>query len=309
MRRSHERGRKDPWWAAVRWRHPERAGARVVAEPRAVAASCPVSNVASYSGTVSLSYTGSVSNAPDGSGGTASESMDHSGEGLDTGPMTPDKADQDFTSTSLSGTSTSTTIYSDTNNGHTTTASLTGDNAPVLGQRRIDLVRLVVVRLLDLDQCRARPVPTRESSPTQASPTPRPARTCRSPQISTFRAASRSGLSGRPFDARGNRGRVLRASARSRRGRVRWPRLWASSGPNGDIGPAQLSWNFTPTFKTKVCDVPTVAGKSLSDAKTALTKANCADRHDHPADLDDRPQGRRHLHHPWRAPWIRPGRR
>ena len=51
--------------------------------------------------------------------------------------------------------------------------------------------------------------------------------------------------------------------------------LGVDSG-TGDLGPAQLSWNFTPTFKTKVCDVPAVAGKSLSDAKTALSKANCA---------------------------------
>ena len=99
----------------------------------AVAASCPVSNVASYSGTVSLSYANSVSNASDGNGGTASESMNHSGDDLTTGPMTPDKADQDFTSTSLSGTVHIDDHYSDTNNGHTTTASLTGDNAPDSG--------------------------------------------------------------------------------------------------------------------------------------------------------------------------------
>lgn len=241
----------------------------------ALASSCSVSNVASYSGTVSLSYTGSVSDVSDGNGGTASESMKHSGDDLSTGTMTPDKADQDFTSTSLGGTFNIDDHYSDTNDGHPTTASLTGDNAPVSGSdASISFVPSSCVYSVSASVGASGThsgvfgdpgISDAAASPTM--PIPSDLTLSGSIMIDAFGTgpATLSGIEAGfynfgPFSTWAHEMATLLGVDPS----------------TGDLGPAQLSWNFTPTFKTEVCDVPAVAGKSLSDAKTALSKANCA---------------------------------
>ena len=241
----------------------------------AVAASCPVSNVASYSGTVSLSYANSVSNVSDGNGGTASESMNHSGDDLTTGPMTPDKADQDFTSTSLSGTVHIDDHYSDTNNGHTTTASLTGDNAPDSGSdASISFVSSSCVYSISTSVGAAGThsgvftdpgISDAASSPNMPIPS----------DLDLSGSITIQAYGTGPLTLPGIEAGFYEFGPFSSWASEMAQLLGVDSG-SGDLGPAQLSWNFTPTFKTKVCDVPTVVGKSLSDAKTALTKANCA---------------------------------
>jgi beta-lactam-binding protein with PASTA domain len=241
----------------------------------ALASSCSVSNVQSYSGTVSLSYSRSVNDAPDGNGGTASESMNHSVDDLTTGPMTPDKADQDFTSTSLSGTVSIDDHYSDTNDGQTTTASLTGDNAPVSGSdASISFVPSSCVYSISASV----EAPGTHSgvfgdpgiSDAASSPNmPIPSDLDLSGSItiqaygtgpSTLAGVEAGFYEFGPFSSWAQEmGHLLGVDSAS-----------------GDLGPAQLSWDFTPVLKTKVCNVPTVAGKSLSAAKTALTRANCA---------------------------------
>jgi len=241
----------------------------------ALASSCSVSNVASYSGTVSLSYTGSVSDVSDGNGGTASESMKHSGDDLTTGPMTPDKADQDFTSTSLGGTVTIDDNYSDTNDGQTTTASLTGNNAPDPGSdASISFVPSSCVYSISASVGAsgthsgvfADPgISDAASSPNMPIPS----------DLDLSGSITIKAYGTGPLTLAGVEAGFYEFGPFSTWAQEMAQLLGVDPG-SGDLGPAQLSWDFTPTFKTKVCDVPTVAGKALSAAKTALTKANCA---------------------------------
>ena len=241
----------------------------------ALASSCSVSNVASYSGTVALSFSGSVGDVSVGNGGTASESMKHSGDDLSTGTMSPDKADQDFTSTSLGGTVSIDDHYSDTNDGHTTTASLTGDNAPEPGSdASISFVPSSCVYSVSASVGASGThsgvfgdpgISDAAASPNM--PIPSDLTLSGSITIDAFGTgpATRSGIEAGFYDF-GPFSTWAHEMAT----------LLGVDPSTGDLGSARLSWNFTPTFKTKVCDVPAVAGKSLSDAKTALSKANCA---------------------------------
>jgi beta-lactam-binding protein with PASTA domain len=249
----------------------------VVALPSTAAAAgaCSVSNVQSYSGTVSLSYSRTVSDAPDGSGGTASETMSHSADGLDAGTMTPDKADEDFTSTSLSGDVSIGDSWSDTNDGHTTTASLTGHNAPVSGsdaEISFDPSSCVYSVSASVEAPGTATGAFTDEGISDAAtspnmPIPTDFNLSGSITIDAFGVG--------PSTLSGIEAGFYEFGPLSTWAHGMATLLGVDSG-TGDLGPAQLSWNFTPTFKTKVCDVPAVAGKSLSDAKTALSKANCA---------------------------------
>ncbi len=252
--------------------------AAVVALPSTAAAagSCSASsNVQSYTGTVSLSYSRTLSDVSDGSGGTASETMNHSADGLDTGTMTPDKADEDFTSTSLSGDVSMGDSWSDTNDGHTTTASLTGDNPPVSGSDAEisfdpSLCVYSVSASVEAPGTATGAFTDEGISDAVASPNmpvPKDFNLSGSITIDAF-GVGPSTLSG--IEAGFYEFGPLSTWAHE------MATLLGVDPATGDLGPAQFSWNFTPTFKTKVCDVPAVTRKSLSDAKTALSKANCA---------------------------------
>ncbi len=241
----------------------------------AAASPCSVSNVQSYSGTVSLSYSRMVSDAPDGSGGVASETMNHSADGLDTGTMTPDKADQDFTSTSLSGDVSIGDGWTDTNDGHTTTAGLTGDNPPISGSdAEISFVPSSCVYSVSVSveapgtatgAFTDEGISDAATSPNMRIP----------PDLSLSGSITIDAFGVGPATPSGIEAGFYDFGPFSTWASEMATVLGVTPG-TGDLGPAQLKWNFTPTFKTKVCDVPTVAGKSLSGAKTALTKANCA---------------------------------
>ncbi len=241
----------------------------------ALASACSVSNVASYSGTVSLSYSRSVNNVSDGNGGTASESMNHSGEDLTTGPMTPDKADQDFTSTSLSGTVNIDDHYSDTNDGQTTTASLSGNNAPDPGSdASISFVPSSCVYSISASVGAS-------GTPSGAFSDPGISDAASSPNMPI---PSDLDLSGSITIQAYGTGPLTLAGVEAGFYEFGPFSSWAQEmahllgvdSASGDLGPAQFSWDFTPTLKTKVCNVPALAGKTLTAAKTALTKANCA---------------------------------
>ena len=249
----------------------------------AVAASCPsLSNVKSYSGTASMSFSGSQS-GPDGSGGTMSVSISHSEDDMTLSSMLPDKSGNDYIGTP-SGAIDVNDSYTDVvpgGGGGTATQTANGGPNSQGDSVVINFIPSSCVYSMTMEM----------STPTTAQATgngPNDGGISDSAITQSSIPYSSLSLTGtETIEAWGSVGGDTLPEIEAGEYVVGGPfSAWSndlndaagtSPGPNQTpVGTATISWDLTPTLTTKVCTVPALAGLTQAAATTALTKANCA---------------------------------
>jgi beta-lactam-binding protein with PASTA domain len=249
----------------------------LTAAPAAAASCTSLSNVQSFSGTVSMAYSNMA--GPGGSDGQQTISMDHSGSSLMLASMTPDPADQDFTGQVTGGEVKANDTYSDTGTDPETIGAQTADGPDSGADQDSGEISFTpsscvyeVSASMSIDTKTTGNGPNDPSiNDTASSAFELPYNSLNLSGSETIAAYAGSGgdslseinageyIVGTPFS-----GWSLAMNSVS------------GAQVGQQVGTATFSWNFTPTLKTKVCTVPTLAGLTQAAATTALTKANCA---------------------------------